>query len=149
MKALENEQTSIVGAEIAALMLRLSLGTMYIAHALYKTLVLTLPGAMRLFASTGMPGWSAYPAIAAELIGGACLILGVKVRWVAVLLMPMLVGAILFVHGGHGWIYTSPGGGWEYLAFLMVVSVAIACLGSGPLALERFWKGLDPRGLAR
>ncbi|AZD26820.1 DoxX family protein [Pseudomonas chlororaphis] len=124
----------------AALLLRLALGAMYIAHALFKILVLGWPGTLRLFGATGMPEWMTYPAVGAELAGGLLLILGIAVRWVALALLPMLLGAIAFVHGAHGWIYTSPGGGWEYLAFLAVVSVSLMCLGNGALSLQCLFK---------
>ncbi|ERO62379.1 MULTISPECIES: DoxX family protein [Pseudomonas] len=124
----------------ATLLLRLALGAMYCAHALFKILVLGWPGTIKLFSLTGMPEWLTYPAVAAELLGGLLLILGIGVRWVALALLPMLLGAIAFVHGAHGWIYTSPGGGWEYLAFLAVVSLALVCLGNGALSLAGLFK---------
>jgi len=127
-------------AQWAALFLRLALGAMYIAHALFKILVLGWPGTLKLFSATGMPEWMTYPAVCAELVGGLLLVFGVGVRWIALGLLPMLLGAIVFVHGAHGWIYTSPGGGWEYLAFLAVVSVALVCLGNGALSLWSLFK---------
>jgi len=123
-------------AQWAAFLLRSALGAMYIAHACYKIFVLTWPGVLRLFAHSGLPSWMALPTVAAELAGGACLLAGVGARWAALLLMPTLIGAIAFVHGSHGWIYTSPGGGWEYLAVLLVVSVSVICLGNGALSLQ-------------
>jgi putative oxidoreductase len=126
-----------IAAQWAVVPLRFALGAMYIAHALYKILVLTWPGVLKLFAAIGLPGWMAYPMVAAELIGGACLILGLHARWAALLLMPTLMGAIAFVHGSLGWIFTSPGGGWEYLAVLICVSIAVACLGNGALSIEK------------
>lgn len=130
---------SIISApeQYAALILRVALGIMYIAHGMYKIVVLGWPATVRLFASTGTPEWAVYPAVFVELLGGLLLILGVKVRCVAVLLMPMLVGAIFFVHGKQGWIYTSPGGGWEYLAFLLVASLVVALLGNGAYSLQK------------
>ncbi|QLL13546.1 DoxX family protein [Pseudomonas chlororaphis] len=129
----------------AALLLRLALGAMYIAHALFKILVLGWPGTLRLFGATGMPEWMTYPAVGAELAGGLLLVLGIAVRWIALALLPMLLGAIAFVHGAHGWIYTSPGGGWEYLAFLAVVSVSLMCLGNGALSLQYLFKASPTR----
>ena len=40
----------------AALLLRLALGTMFIAHALLKYFVFTLPGTAQFFGSLGLPG---------------------------------------------------------------------------------------------
>lgn len=123
--------------DVASLLLRVALGSMYIAHALFKIFVLGWPVTIKLFTSTGMPELLAYPLVVIEILGGALLILGLAVRCVSMLLMPMLIGAIVFVHGGNGWIYTSPGGGWEYLAFLLAVSVSLVCLGGGRYALHQ------------
>ena len=60
---------------------------------------------------------------------------GAGSRYVALGLVPVLVGA-LWVHAGNGWLFTAPNGGWEYPAFLVVVSVAVAMLGDGALALR-------------
>ena len=55
---------------IAALLLRLSLGTMFVAHALLKYFVFTLPGTAQFFESLGLPGFLGYATFAAELVGG-------------------------------------------------------------------------------
>ena len=67
-------------AATAALVLRLSLGTMFIAHALLKYFVFTLPGTAQFFASLGLPGVLGYATFAAELVGGVLLIAGVQTR---------------------------------------------------------------------
>jgi putative oxidoreductase len=65
-------------APYAALLLRVSLGIMFIAHSLYlKVVVFTVPGTVQFFESLGLPGFSAYAFIAAEVIGGTALALGV------------------------------------------------------------------------
>jgi putative oxidoreductase len=97
-------------APYAALVLRLSLGVMLVAHALLKVFVFTLPGTVGFFESVGFPGWLAYVTIAAELLGGALLILGIYARWVALALVPILLGA-LQVHLGNGWVFSAEGGG--------------------------------------
>ncbi|WP_201258515.1 hypothetical protein [Bordetella sp. H567] len=61
------------------------------------------------------------------------------------LLAPTLIGAIAFVHGSHGWIYTSPGGGWEYLAVLLFISAAVVLLGNGALSLQDRLAGASRR----
>ena len=57
-------------APYGALILRLSLGVMFIAHAMLKLLVFTLPGTVQFFQSVGYPGFLAYIVFAAELVGG-------------------------------------------------------------------------------
>ena len=120
----------------AALLLRLALGTMFIAHALLKYFVFTLPGTAQFFASVGLPGVLGYVTFAVELIGGILLVAGVYTRAVAVALIPVLLGAT-WVHSGNGWLFTSPNGGWEYPAFWTLTLVVQALLGDGALALRR------------
>jgi putative oxidoreductase len=120
----------------AALLLRVSLGTMFIAHALLKYFVFTLPGTAQFFQSLGLPGALGYATFAAELVGGVLLILGVRTRAVAIVLIPVLLGAT-WAHAGNGWVFTSPNGGWEYPAFWTVALVVKALLGDGAFALAR------------
>ena len=120
----------------AALLLRLTLGVMYLAHGLLlKVLTYGIAGTVGFFAGIGLPAWLAYATIVGEVLGGALLVLGVRSQWVALALTPTLLGAIFWVHAGKGWVFSANGGGWEYPAFLIVVSVAVALLGDGPYAL--------------
>jgi putative oxidoreductase len=123
-------------AHYGVTLLRVSLGVMWIAHALLKLLVFTLPGTAQFFASIGYPGFLAYPVFAVELLGGVALVLGVYARQVALALVPVMAVAAS-VHFGNGWVHTSPNGGWEYPVFLIVASVALWLLGDGALALRR------------
>lgn len=122
-------------APYAAFVLRISLGVMFIAHALLKYAVFTLPGTVQFFQSLGLPGPLAYVVVWAELIGGALLVAGIGTRWVAAALVPILLGS-LWAHAGNGWLFTAKGGGWEYPAFLTLGAVAQALLGDGKFALS-------------
>src|SRR3954470_11928499 len=122
-------------APYAALLLRLALGAMFIAHAALKYFVFTLPGTVQFFQSLGLPGALAYATFAAELAGGVLLLAGVGTRWVAAALVPILLGAT-WTHAGNGWLFTSANGGWEYPAFLTLAAVVQALLGDGKLALS-------------
>jgi putative oxidoreductase len=122
-------------APYAAFLLRLSLGVMFIAHALLKYAVFTLPGTVEFFASVGLPGPLAYVVFIAELVGGALILLGLGTRWVSAALLPVLLGAA-WVHAGNGWLFTAPNGGWEYPVFLAFASAALALLGDGKFALS-------------
>ena len=132
-----NTSSATALADYGATLLRLSLGTMWIAHALLKLFVFTLPGTAQFFESIGFAGFLAYPVFAAELLGGIALVLGVYARQVALGLVPILVVAA-WVHLPNGWVHTSPNGGWEYPAFLLAASVAQWMLGDGAWALRRF-----------
>ena len=130
--------------QIAAAILRAGLGVMFVAHALLKIFVFTIPGTVQFFQSVGLPGAFAYVTIAAELVGGVLLILGVYTRVVALALLPVLLGA-LWVHFGNGWLFTSANGGWEYPAFLVLAAVVVAVLGGGRYALRNEAREFAPR----
>ena len=118
------------------LLLRVSLGVMWIAHALLKLFVFTLPGTATFFESVGLPGVLAYPVFAAELMGGLALILGVYARQVSLALLPVILTAAS-IHIPNGWLFTNPGGGWEYPVFLIAASVVLWLLGDGAWSLRR------------
>ena len=122
-------------APYAALMLRVALGAMFIAHALLKYYVFTLPGTAQFFQALGLPGALAYATFWAELAGGALILAGIYSRWAAVALIPILVGAT-WAHLGNGWVFTAANGGWEYPAFLTVAAAALALLGDGRFAVS-------------
>jgi putative oxidoreductase len=123
-----------VTAPYATLLLRLTLGVVFIAHALVKVLVLTLPGTAAFFIQHGFPGWTAYAVFIAELLGGIALVAGIYTRAIAIALLPVMFGAFT-VHWPNGWYFGAPNGGWEYIAVLLAALVVQAGLGAGPFAL--------------
>ena len=122
-------------APYAALLLRVSLGIMFLAHGLLKVFVFTLPGTAQFFEKVGFPGWAAYPVTALEIVGGLLLVAGVYSRVVAAALIPVLIGAAM-VHVGNGWVFSAPNGGWEDPVFLVVIAAVVALLGDGAYALK-------------
>jgi putative oxidoreductase len=121
----------------ATTLLRIALGIMYLAHSVVlKLITYGLAGTAAYFQSIGLPGSLAYVTFAAEAIGGAAILLGIKARWFALALTPFLVGALATVHANSGWLFSAPGGGWEYPAYLIVLSVAQFLLGDGAWALS-------------
>ena len=122
-------------ASYAALLLRVSLGVVFLAHGLLKVLVFTPAGTAGFFASLGLPGWLAYPTMAAEILGGVLLIAGVQTRIVSLTLLPILIGS-LWVHSGNGWLFTNDNGGWEYSLFLSIAAAVQVLLGNGAYAFD-------------
>ncbi len=122
-------------APLGPLALRLGLGAVFIAHAYAKLALFTLPGTAQFFAANGFPGWTAYPVFAAELLGGVALLLGLGTRAVSLALIPIMVGAFA-THAQNGWMFTNPGGGWEYPGFLIAALAAQAFAGAGAFALD-------------
>ena len=123
-------------APYAALLLRLSLGALFLAHAALKIFVFTPAGTAAFFGSVGLPPALAYVTMTAEVLGGVALILGFWTRIVAVVLTPILLGAIFTVHGTAGFFFDNAHGGWEYPAFWIVALIVQALLGDGAFALR-------------
>lgn len=121
-------------APYAALLLRISLGFLLLAHGLLlKVFTFTIPGTVGFFESIGYPGFFAYLVILGEIGGGLALILGLWTRPIALMLLPIMIGATL-QHAGNGWLFTAPNGGWEFPAFWTVMLVVQALLGDGAFA---------------
>lgn len=123
-------------APLAALLLRVSMGIMFLAHVSLKIFVFSVPGFVGYFGSLGLPAVLAYGVIALELLGGIALILGIYAPLVALPLALELVGTIVLVHGANGWLFSSKGGGWEFPAFWVVGLIALFLLGDGMMALK-------------
>lgn len=120
----------------AALLLRVSLGLLFLAHAGAKVFIFTLPGFVGYFASLGLPATVAYAIVALEAFGGLALVLGIYAPLVAIPLALEILGTIVIVHGANGWMSNSPGGGWEFPALWAVALVALFLVGDGPCALR-------------
>ncbi len=123
-------------APYAALLLRVVLGILFLAHAGLKIFVFTPAGTAAFFSSLGLPGWLAYVTIVWELAGAAALILGVWPRLVAIALIPILLGTIVTVHGAAGFFFNNTNGGWEFPGFWIVALLVQALLGDGAKALK-------------
>lgn len=121
-------------ADYAALLLRISLGVMFLAHGLVlKVMTFGVAGTAGYFESIGYPALFAYLVILAEIVGGLMLIFGAYVRVVSLALLPVLIGATL-EHLSAGWVFTASGGGWEFPVFWSVALVVQALLGPGAYA---------------
>lgn len=123
--------------DYAALLLRVSMGVLFLAHGIVlKYLTYTPAGTAEYFASIGYPAATAYLVIAAEAIGGLMLIAGFKVRLVSLAFLPLMIGATL-QHVSNGWVFSAEGGGYEFPVFWTVALVVQALLGPGALAADR------------
>lgn len=132
MSALNSPQPR---ADLAALMLRLSLGILFAAHAGLKLFVFTPAGTYAYFEKLGLPGILGHATIAGEFAIAAALILGIATRWAALAGIPILLGAIVLVHGAKGFWATN--GGWEFIGFWIVALVVQVLLGDGKFALSQ------------
>lgn len=122
--------------DYAALVLRVGLGVMTLAHGLLKIFVFTIPGTVGFFEQLGYPGALAYIVITAEILGGVALIAGIGTRYVAAALVPILIGATM-THAGNGWLFSNANGGWEFPAFWTLTLLVQALLGDGAYSLNQ------------
>ena len=124
-------------ADLAAFLLRLVTGAWFLTHGLIKLFVFTLAGTAGYFQSIGLPGALGYLTLVIEIAGGLALLAGVATRYVALLMVPVLLGAGWFGHGGNGFTFSNTGGGWEYPVLWAVVMLALALLGDGRWSLAK------------
>ncbi len=123
-------------APYGAFLLRVALGLMWLAHAGLKYFVFGVDGFAQFLASQGLPSFMAWPVVLMEAGGGLAILLGVYARHVTVALTPILAVA-LWTHVPNGWVFSAQGGGWEFPAFLLATSAALALVGDGAFALRR------------
>jgi len=124
-------------ADIAAFILRASTGLWFLIHGLIKLVVFTPAGTAGYFRSIGLPGILGHLTLLVEILGGLALVAGIFTRQVALVMAAVLLGAAWFGHGGAGFTFSNPGGGWEYPVLWAVTMVALALLGNGAWSLGR------------
>ena len=124
-------------ASYGATLLRVSLGIVYVMHA-YLALVINGPAGMIAYnvkAGIPLPEIATWYLILAHGLGGILLVLGIYTRWAALANVPVMLGAIVFVHLKNGfWAHQQ---GYEYVLVLLVSTVATAMIGGGALSLKR------------
>ena len=131
-------------AAYGALVLRVSLGLAALAHGLLKFLVFTSGGTVGFFASLGYPAALAWAVMLIETLGGIALILGFYARLVALIQIPILLGAML-VHLPNGWMFANANGGWEYPVFWAAALLALVLIGPGAHAMRDIEGAPSPR----
>ena len=139
LSRLDNDKGTMIDAakaSYAALLLRLSLGVLFLMHGLYlKVFMFGMAGVSEGFASMGLPAWFAWVVMLYETIGGIMLILGLYVPLVAAFLGIHMLAATFIGHAANGWLFTNQGGGYEFPLFWAIVCFALALLGAGAYAL--------------
>jgi len=121
--------------DLALLLIRLSLGAIFIAHGWAK--VSNIDGAIAMFASMGIGTMLTYVAAYTELLGGIAILLGVATRLAGGLLSVVMVVAIALVHFKNG--FDMANGGYEYQLLILVCAIAIAIVGPGKYSLHDKW----------
>ena len=128
--------TARAAADLAPLLLRVTLGSLFIAHVYWKLAV--LPGGLNQwwsnFANNGYPWFVPWYVLSAELAGALLLIPGIGVRWVSLYAIPMMIGAAQFWATRNGFWFVAAGA--ELPIVWGILLVLQAMLGSGPYAVR-------------
>ena len=121
---------------IAYTLVRIVIGIMFVMHVQGK-LGAGPTGVAGMMAKNGLEPalFFAYAAIFLELVGGACLIVGLFTRFFAAALAIEMLIAMFAVHFAKG--YGAGGGGYEYVLLIGIVTFAIAIRGGGPYSIDR------------
>ncbi len=85
----------------------------------------------RHIAGMGLPYWMGYLSIFAEVVGGACLLVGLFVRFFSLLIAGNMVMAIVLVTRHRGYA------GSEYPIAIFAMAVMLLLTGPGRWALDR------------
>ncbi|MDO5669622.1 MAG: DoxX family protein [Corynebacterium sp.] len=122
--------------DAALLLLRIVLGTVFIAHGWDKLVFTGITETTGQFSAWGIPQpkLSAWLVTGSELLGGALLVVGLLTTFVAGLLALLMVAAIWFVHLDSGFFTTT--GGLEYPIVLTAALVMVVVFGSGRVSLD-------------
>lgn len=120
---MKNEQMDAIGR----ILLRVANGSFLLAHGVLKLVYFPPAGAMGFFELFGLPGETAWLLIAVEIAFGTMLLIGWQTRIAALGGFVVLLGAII-PHSGNGFVFSNPGGGWEYPLFWALSLLATAML---------------------
>jgi putative oxidoreductase len=124
--------------QYGATVLRITLGVVYIMHAYLAAVVFGPSGMVSYQTSKGIP----FPSIAtwyliiAHGVGGLFLLLGILVRWAALVNIPVMAGALFFVHWKQGF-FMGKEGGYEYALVILCATIAQALLGAGAFTFRK------------
>ena len=122
-------------APYGALLLRVTLGLMFLAHLYWKFEI--LPGGLHKwwsgFQVNGYPPFVPWYVISAEFAGALFLIPGICTRWVCLYALPLMVGASQFWLIRKGFFFSAGGG--ELPVVWSIMLIVQVMLGNGPYAV--------------
>ncbi|MEH7378641.1 DoxX family protein [Neobacillus drentensis] len=125
----------LVKNEIGALILRVTLGALFLIHGIVKFQG-GIENIVGWFESIGLPGFMAYGVALFEIIGGIALIIGLATRLVSTLFGLLMIGAILKVKLSVGLLGNGQMAGYELDLAFLVMAVYLAINGSKLLSVS-------------
>jgi putative oxidoreductase len=122
---------------IAGTLVRVVVGIMFLMHVSGKFKAGAAVIGANIMAKNGLePGLAfAYVVMFLEVVGGACLVIGLFTRFFAAALAIEMLVALFAVHFAKG--YAAGGGGYEYVLLIGAVCFVIAMRGGGPYSVDR------------
>lgn len=126
-------------APLASLLLRVVVGVIFLVHG-WQKLQGGVPGTAGFLATLGFPApeFFAVLLIAAEVIGGALLIIGLYTHWAAKILSIVALVALVTVHLSKGFAVTT--GGYEYILLILAATLSVMAMGGGRWSVDAHLK---------
>jgi putative oxidoreductase len=120
-------------------LIRVTVGGTLLVHGIEKLIGPPVSAIADSFAQRGIaPALPlAYIVVVNETVGAICIMVGLLTRLFAASIaieMAVITFLVFFPHG-YGW--SRPGGGWEYVFLWGLLFFAIALRGGGPYSLDR------------
>ncbi|WP_424767883.1 DoxX family protein [Paenibacillus sp. sgz302251] len=124
---------------VVSIIMRVVLGIIFVFHAVDK-FQMGLSNVEGWFSSIGIPGFLAYIVTFVELIGGIMLIVGLFTRYVSVLLIAILIGAIVTVKLSVGLLGNGQMAGYELDLGFILVLLYLVVADQTRISVDRFIK---------
>lgn len=133
-------------AEVARLVLRVTLGVVMFLHGLQKLTDMGFGAMGPAFEGMGvpLPGLTGPLVLLIELIGGIAMIIGLATPVVGAIYALVMLGAGIVVHAPMG--FFAGNGGYEFVLVLAVLSAYFAVIGAGKYSVDQI---LAPRFAGR
>jgi putative oxidoreductase len=122
--------------EIGALILRITLGAIFLIHGVVKFQA-GIENTAGWFESLGLPGVTAYGVALLEIIGGILLIIGLATRLVSALFAILMIGATVKVKLAIGFLGNGQMAGYELDLAFLAIAVYLVINGSKLLSASQ------------
>ena len=126
---------------VALLVMRLSLGSIMIAHGYHKVFGGNLQHFAHAVGGMGLPSWLGYISAFIELLGGLLILAGFFTRCAAIAICIDLSVAIWKVHLHNGLMGSPDHPGYEFPLAAASLAFALIFLGSGEISLDHILRG--------
>lgn len=130
-----NSTPSAAQTSAGLLLIRVVLGTIFIAHGVQKVFTFGMAGVGEGFAQVGIPFAAALGPVVSlvELFGGVAVLLGLFTRPAGAALAGVMLGAIYFAHLPAGFFAPD---GYEFVLMLMAAAASLAVMGAGAYSAD-------------